>query len=88
MPNYQLPHHRLIMTALAQFDADFFTQHAICFGGGTRIALELDEYRESVVIDFLNRTSTRLLVLAVITIFLHKIPTNIPITIRHIIPYV
>jgi hypothetical protein len=31
---------------------------------------------------------TRLLVLAVITIFLHKIPTNIPITIRHIIPYV
>jgi hypothetical protein len=53
MADYQLPHHRLIMTALAQFDADFFTQHAICFGGGTRIALELDEYRESVDIDLL-----------------------------------
>jgi hypothetical protein len=61
MPDYQLPHHRLIMTALAQFDADFFAQHSICFGGGTRIALELDEYRESVDIDFLcpNKDSYR-----------------------------
>jgi hypothetical protein len=30
MPDYQLPHHRLIMAALAQFDADFFTPHGIC----------------------------------------------------------
>ncbi len=49
----QLAHHRLIMDALAQFNADFFTQQGICFGGGTRIALDLDEYRESVDIDFL-----------------------------------
>ncbi|MEZ5477745.1 MAG: nucleotidyl transferase AbiEii/AbiGii toxin family protein [Thiolinea sp.] len=53
MADYQLPHHRLIMNALEQFDARFLTQHNICFGGGTRIALELDEYRESVDIDLL-----------------------------------
>lgn len=53
MASYQLPHHRLIVRALEQFNADFLTKHTICFGGGTRIALELDEYRESVDIDFL-----------------------------------
>lgn len=53
MANYQLPHHQLIASALKQFNADFLTEHTICFGGGTRIALELDEYRESVDIDFL-----------------------------------
>lgn len=53
MANYQLSHHQLIATALKQFNADFLAKHTICFGGGTRIALELDEYRESVDIDFL-----------------------------------
>src|SRR5690606_11832332 len=31
----------------------YLEQHCILFGGGTRIALELNEYRESVDIDFL-----------------------------------
>lgn len=53
MPNYQVAHHNLIDHALRQFDADFLTQHSIFFGGGTRISLEVDEYRESVDIDFL-----------------------------------
>ncbi len=53
MANYHLAHHQLILKALAQFNASFFIQYGICFGGGTRIALELDEYRESVDIDFL-----------------------------------
>ncbi|TXH62696.1 MAG: hypothetical protein E6Q84_00725 [Thiothrix sp.] len=53
MASYQLPYHQLIAGALKQFNADFLIEHTICFGGGTRIALELDEYRESVDIDFL-----------------------------------
>ncbi len=38
---------------LAALDATVLTQSRCCFGGGTRIALELDEYRESEDIDFL-----------------------------------
>lgn len=46
-------HHRLVMHVLQAMDADFLTQHHCWFGGGTRIVLELDEYRESVDVDFL-----------------------------------
>lgn len=53
MSRYILAHHKIIESALNNFNADFLRQHNIMFGGGTRIALELDEYRESVDIDFL-----------------------------------
>jgi len=51
--NYTIKHHQIIKSALNNFNADFFREHEIFFGGGTRIALEIDEYRESIDIDFL-----------------------------------
>ncbi|MGV3000768.1 nucleotidyl transferase AbiEii/AbiGii toxin family protein [Vibrio sp. E150_018] len=53
MSNYQVDHHQVIESALKQFNADYFIEHNILFGGGTRIALELNEFRESIDIDFL-----------------------------------
>jgi len=53
-PNeYKVHHHQILCSALEQFNADFLLENRIAFGGGTRIALELSEYRESVDIDFL-----------------------------------
>lgn len=49
--NYFRPQHQAIAAVLKQFDAAFLKRHNILFGGGTRIALELGEYRESVDID-------------------------------------
>jgi hypothetical protein len=49
----QHQHHEKIYEALKQFNAAFLNEHNILFGGGTRIALELNEYRESVDIDFI-----------------------------------
>ena len=54
MFEFKRPRHQLIQAALGQFDSDFLTRHRIYFGGGTRISMELDEYRESVDIDFLR----------------------------------
>lgn len=51
--HYRREKHQLIANCLANFNSEFLSEHAIFFGGGTRIALELDEYRESVDIDFL-----------------------------------
>lgn len=48
---YSRPHHKAISGILASFDPDFLCDNNILFGGGTRIALELDEFRESVDID-------------------------------------
>ncbi|WED29056.1 nucleotidyl transferase AbiEii/AbiGii toxin family protein [Vibrio sp. DW001] len=61
MAKYKIPHHQIIESALENFNADFFCENNILFGGGTRIALELDEYRESIDIDFLcpNKASYR-----------------------------
>jgi len=61
MNTYKLKYHQIIESALKNFNADFFCSNNIIFGGGTRIALELDEYRESIDIDFLcpNKTSYR-----------------------------
>lgn len=56
MPRFHHQHHQIIESALSNFDADFFCANGILFGGGTRIALEIDEYRESVDIDFLCPT--------------------------------
>lgn len=53
MSEFKRPRHRLVMQTLAALDADFLA-HARCyFGGGTRIALALAEYRESADIDLL-----------------------------------
>lgn len=49
---YSREHHQEIEKILFKFNGDFFQQNEILFGGGTRIALELDEFRESVDIDF------------------------------------
>ena len=51
--HYRRRHHQLIASCLENFNTDYLARHNILFGGGTRIALELDEYRESVDIDFL-----------------------------------
>jgi hypothetical protein len=58
---YKVKHHQLLKSVLDNFNADFFYQNNIFFGGGTRIALEIKEYRESVDVDFLcpNRESYR-----------------------------
>lgn len=53
MSSYLRDHHQLIRTALENFNYYFFRENRIIFGGGTRIALELNEYRESIDIDFL-----------------------------------
>ncbi|GAA5557142.1 hypothetical protein Asch01_01860 [Acinetobacter schindleri] len=53
MLEFTRPHHKLIQKALRNFNSEYLDEHRILFGGGTRIALELDEYRESIDIDFL-----------------------------------
>ncbi len=53
MNEFKLAHHNIIRSVLKNFNADFFFANSIFFGGGTRIALEIDEYRESVDVDFL-----------------------------------
>jgi hypothetical protein len=47
------PRHRTVLRALNALDADFLGRAQCFFGGGTRIVLALDEYRESADIDFL-----------------------------------
>lgn len=60
-PGYSRPRHNAVDKVLARLNADFLN-HATCFfGGGTRIVMELNEYRESADIDFLcsNRDGYR-----------------------------
>jgi hypothetical protein len=58
---YRRARHKLVQRLLEQLDADFLRQARCYFGGGTRIVLELDEYRESADIDMLcsNRDGYR-----------------------------
>ena len=49
----QRAHHQRVLTALHALDAAFLARCECYFGGGTRIVLALDEYRESADIDFL-----------------------------------
>jgi len=53
--------HQLILKIFEEFDADYLQQNNILFGGGTRIAMELGEFRESTDIDFccVGKTSYR-----------------------------
>jgi hypothetical protein len=58
---YRRARHKLVQRLLEQLDADFLRQAGCFFGGGTRIVLELDEYRESADVDMLcsNRDGYR-----------------------------
>ena len=49
---YKRTYHQRLHQVLQQFNSSYLNDHCILFGGGTRIALELDEYRQSVDIDF------------------------------------
>jgi hypothetical protein len=53
MVEYRRPRHRKVARVLDALDAAVLARTHCCFGGGTRIALELDEYRESEDIDFI-----------------------------------
>lgn len=47
------PRHRIVLAALRALDAEFLARAECFFGGGTRIVLGLEEYRESADVDFL-----------------------------------
>lgn len=47
------PHHQRVMSLLNALSAELLETTACYFGGGTRIVLELGEYRESLDVDFL-----------------------------------
>jgi hypothetical protein len=53
MPEFVRPHHHLIFKVLSELNTDFLNSCQCYFGGGTRIVLELNEYRESVDVDLL-----------------------------------
>lgn len=50
---YKRPHHQKVDALLSAMNAEFLREAKCFFGGGTAIALLLDEYRESVDVDFL-----------------------------------
>lgn len=50
---FKRPHHQLVNQVLVALDADFLAENKCYFGGGTRIVMELDEYRESLDIHLL-----------------------------------
>jgi len=50
---FKRPHHQRIDRILHAFKPEILEEACCLFGGGTAIALSLDEYRESVDIDFL-----------------------------------
>jgi len=50
---FKRPVHQQVQTILSGLDCDFLEKSQCYFGGGTRIVLELGEYRESRDIDFL-----------------------------------
>lgn len=50
---FDRPHHQRIAKFLASLNADFLARSGCYFGGGTAIVMSLNEYRESVDVDFL-----------------------------------
>jgi hypothetical protein len=59
---FRRPWHRLVARVLASLNRALLASAKCYFGGGTRIVMELDEFRESVDIDFLSdRAGYRLL---------------------------
>lgn len=57
-PRFERPRHATVAAALAAFDGRFLDECRCWFGGGTRIVLELGEYRESEELDFLCSSAT------------------------------
>ena len=52
-PNFLRPWHRLVWQVLESLNGDLLARARCWFGGGTRVAMELGEFRESVDVDFL-----------------------------------
>lgn len=52
-PNFRRPWHRLVWQVLESLNSDLLARAKCWFGGGTRVAMELGEFRESVDVDFL-----------------------------------
>ncbi len=50
---FERPWHRDVLRILGALDADLLAENGFLFGGGTRLVLELQEYRESLDVDFL-----------------------------------
>ncbi len=50
---FKRPHHQRIAFLLSKFNTELLNEAMTFFGGGTAITLLLDEYRESVDIDFI-----------------------------------
>ncbi len=50
---FRRPWHRLVARVLSTLNPALLASARCYFGGGTRIVMELDEFRESVDIDFL-----------------------------------
>lgn len=50
---FERPQHRNVLAVLGALRADLLSSCKFFFGGGTRIVLELGEYRESADVDFL-----------------------------------
>ena len=53
VPNFRRPWHRLVWQVLESLNGDLLARARCWFGGGTRVAMELGEFRESVDVDFL-----------------------------------
>jgi len=53
MRDFVRPRHRRVWRVLESMNAALLASTKCFFGGGTRIVLELDEYRESIDVDFL-----------------------------------
>ena len=52
-PSFRRPWHRLVWQVLESLNGDLLARAKCWFGGGTRVAMELGEFRESVDVDFL-----------------------------------
>ena len=52
-PNFRRPWHRLVWQVLDSLNSGLLARARCWFGGGTRVAMELGEFRESVDVDFL-----------------------------------
>jgi hypothetical protein len=57
-PVFASLHHQAIAQVLHALDGDLLREHACLFGGGTVIAMQYGEYRESADIDFLVSSRT------------------------------
>jgi Nucleotidyl transferase AbiEii toxin, Type IV TA system len=57
MPRWRRPFHRALDRVFAALDGEFLLGAECYFGGGTLVALQLDEFRESRDVDFLCSSS-------------------------------